>query len=140
VPEPDPAVIKRVAAALKVVQKAEQHLAECVAAEYPAKALRKEKRMAFSTALRHWSTLDGVPKSTGDLVGERSRVEIARKRENIANGMPADYAAHVASTVGPSHLDRFKAGQGKGGSANVGYNPNRMRGAQLQMMKPPSER
>ena len=94
---------------------------------------------AFTDLLREWSKNDGRPKTTADLVKERAATETNIKLENLKNGLPADYVEHAASTVGDSHLDRFKSGQGKGGSANFGYNRNAMRGAVLQP-KVPSER
>jgi hypothetical protein len=138
-PEPDPDTVKKVAASLKTIEKANEHYEQCTLDEVAAKQVRAEKRQAFATAIIAWSRLDGLPKTVGDLIKARSETERKIAMDNIANGLPPDYAVAQASTVGGSHLDRFKAGQGKGGSVNVGYNPNRMRGAQLRM-KPPSER
>jgi hypothetical protein len=132
-PEPDPEVTKKIAAALKNVEKAEKHLAACHAAECPAKQLRKQKRAAFTEKLFIWATMDGAPKSVGNLIKERSKREAEIKMANIAKGLPHDYAVAQASTVGDSHLDRFKAGQGKGHSADQGYGRNAMRGATIKL-------
>jgi hypothetical protein len=138
-PEPDPAVVKKVKAAQKVVDAAEGYLAECISAVLPAQAVRDQKRRVFTDLLREWSKNDGRPKTTADLVKERSATERKIAMDNIAAGLPPDHAVAQASSVGDSHLDRFKAGSGKGGSANFGYNQNRMRGAQLPQ-KLPSQR
>jgi hypothetical protein len=137
-PEPDPAVMKRVKAALKAVTAAEEHLEACRVALIPAKALRQEKRKAFTVALNIWATMDGQPKNVGDLIKERSRVERKIAMDNIGAGLPPGYAVDQASTVGDSHLDRFKAGGGRGHSADHGYHQNKMRGATLRP-KLPSE-
>lgn len=137
-PEPDPAVIKKVKAAQKVRDAAEEYLGQITAEVLPARAMRDQKRRAFTDLLREWSKNDGRPKTTADLVKERSATERKIAMDNIANGLPADYSVAQTSSVGDSHLDRFKAGSGKGGSANYGYNQNRLRGAQLP--KVPSER
>ena len=75
--------------------------------------------------------MDGSPKNVGHLIKQRSATETKIKLDNIAKGMPADFAVGMASSVGPSFLDQFRAGQGKGHSADRGYNLNKMRGAQL---------
>jgi hypothetical protein len=138
-PEPDPAVMKKIASATKVIAAARTHLDTCIAAVNPARQARAQKRAIFADRLREWSKVDGSPKSVGDLIKERSRVEAEQKMANVAAGLDPNYVEHMASAVGNSHLDRFKAGQGKGGSANFGYNRNSLRGAQLPT-KPPSER
>jgi len=140
VPEPDPIVVAKVASATKAVEATQAHLDACIAATFPAKARRDQKRAALTDLMRQWSKIDGAPKSVGDLIKERAAVEAAQKMANIAGGMPVDYVEHVASTVGNSHLDRFKAGQARGGSANFGYHRNSLRGAQLPMQKLPSQR
>lgn len=131
VPEPDPAVTKKVKAATKVRDAAQEYLAECVAELRPARALRDQKRIAFTDLLRAWSRVDGRAKNVGDLVKQRSETERKIAQANIDAGLPADYAVAQASTVGDSHLDRFKSGQGRGSSADRGFHLNRMRGAQL---------
>jgi hypothetical protein len=128
---PDPAVIKMVAAALKVVEAAEQYLAECETALAPARNSRHQAIAVYSQRVKEWAKLDNRPKNVGDLIKERSRVETAQKLKNIAEGLPADYVADSVSTVGPSALDRIRSGAGKGGSVNVGHNMNRMRGANV---------
>jgi len=140
-PEPDPAVVKKVAAATKVRDAAKEYLGQCTSEVLPAQALRDQKRRAFTDLLREWAAKDGRPKTTADLVKERSANETKIKLENLKNGLPADYAEHAASTVGPSHLDRSKASGGAGhrGSIDYGHGRNAMRGAQLQP-KVPSER
>ena len=129
--EPDPAVVKKVKAATKVRDAAGEYLGQCIAEVLPAQAVRDQKRRAFADLLRAWSKNDGRPKTTADLVKERSAVERKIAMDNIAAGLPADYAVAQTSTVGDSHLDRMRSGMGKGGSANFGHNPNRLRGAQL---------
>jgi hypothetical protein len=133
VPEPDPAVTKKIKSAQKVRDAAQEFLAECIAAVLPAQALRDQRRRDFTTLLRTWAANDGRPKNVGDLVHDRIATETAQKLANIAAGMDPNYAAHSASTVGPSHLDRMRSGMGKGGSADYGHNPNKMRGAQLKV-------
>lgn len=128
---------KAIATALAEVEKAEKHLAECHRAGHAAKQNEKDKRAAFANAVIAWSHVDGCAHNTADLVRARSAAESKIALENIARGLPPDYAVEQASTVGNSHLDRFKAGQGKGGSANFGYHRNAMRGA---VVKVPSER
>jgi hypothetical protein len=127
---------KAIAAALVEVEKAEKHLAECHRTGYAAKQDEKDKRAAFAKNVIAWSAMDGIPKNVGDLIKARSATERKIAMDNIAKGLP-DYAVQAASTVGDSHLDRFKAGQAKGGSANYGYHLNRMRGATVKV---PSER
>lgn len=136
-PEPDPAVVKKVKAAQKARDGAEEYLAACIAEIRPAQALRDQKRKAFTERLREWTAIDGRAKDVGDLVRERVKTETKQKLANIANGLPPDYAMEAQSSVGPSHLDRVKASGGAGhrGNINVGHNRNAMRGAQL-----PSER
>jgi hypothetical protein len=132
-PEPDPLVVKKKASATKAHDGAQQYLDACVAGIFPAKKLRDEKRAEFADWLRKWAAVSGTPRSVGDLVKERVRVETEIKLQNLANGLPADYVEQSASTVGPSHLDRSKAGGGAGhrGNINVGHNRNALRGAQL---------
>jgi hypothetical protein len=132
-PEPDPTVTKKINSATKVVVAARTHLDTCIAAVNPAKQARDEKRAIFADLLRKWSQVDGSAKSVGELIKERARVEAEQKMANVAKGLPPDYVEHMASTVGNSHLDRFKAGQGKGGSANFGYSRNSMRGATIKL-------
>jgi hypothetical protein len=128
-----------IAAALIEVEKAETHLAACQSAEITAKRDEKDKRAAFAKSAIAWSAIDGIPKNVGDLVKARGATERKIALANIAAGRPHDYGVggQAVSTVGPSHLDRFKAAQAKGGSANFGYNRNAMRGA---VVKPPSAR
>jgi hypothetical protein len=130
-PEQDPAITKKIASATKARDAAQGHLANCIAAIFPAKQLRDEKRAIFADRLREWSKVDGSPKSVGDLIKERVRVENDQKLANIAAGLPVDYTVAAVSSVGDSHLDRFKAGGGVGhrGSINQGYNRSAMRGA-----------
>jgi hypothetical protein len=138
-PAPDPEVAKKVAASLRAVEKANDHLEACELAEKAARTVRNEKRQVFALAVMAWSRVDGCPKSTADLIRARSETERKIALENIANGLPPDFAVAQASTVGDSHIDRFKAGQGKGHSANFGYNRNAMRGAIVGQPKVPSE-
>lgn len=135
-PEPDPAIAKKIAASIKAMEAAHDHLAKCEIAETEAMNVRKDKRQAFANALKEWSAVDGRPKSVGDLVKARAATEAAQTLENIKNGLPPDYAVAQASTVGDSHLDRFRANSGGKGqvhanSVNHGYNRNAMRGAKL---------
>jgi hypothetical protein len=87
---PDPAVEKKVASALKVVEAAEAYFAECVAAIAPAVNARHEARKVYEQRLAAWQKLDTRPKDVGDLIRARSKVEIAQKMENLANGLPID--------------------------------------------------
>jgi hypothetical protein len=134
-PEPDPEITKKLAASIKSVEKTNGLIETCQRNEELGRQARIAKRQAFANALKIWSGLDGTPRTTADLI--RARVETERKiaMENIAAGLPADYAVARTSTVGNSHLDRVRAGAAKGGSADRGYNMNRMRGAQLQQPK-----
>jgi hypothetical protein len=134
-PEPDPEATKKIKAKLKEVEKANAALEQCRAAEFPVRKLRAEKRQAFADALKHWSAVDGTPKTVGDLVKENAKREGERKLAALRGELDED--TRPASTVGPSHLDRVKAGGGRGHSANYGYNRNSLRSAQL---RPPSVR
>jgi len=137
-PAPDPEVTKKVAASLKTIEKANAHLEQCELDLREARKVREEKRKAFALALMAWSRVDGKPKSVGDLIKARSATERKIAMENIAAGLPPDHAV----AVGPSHLDRFRAGQGKvaGHSANFGYHRNALRGANVFPPKVRSER
>jgi hypothetical protein len=128
---------KKLAASLKGIERAHAYLAECESAEVVAKQVRKEKRQAFAVALMAWARVDGSPKTTADLVRARAKTEAAQQLANIAAGLDPNHAAHLQATVGDSHLDRFKAGQGGGHSVNQGYGRNKMRGATVKV---PSER
>lgn len=135
-PEVDAAVVKKVKAATKVRDAAQEYLAQCISEVLPAQKVRDEKRRAFTDLLRAWSRVDGRAHNVGDLVKQRAATETRQKLENLKNGMPVDYVEHAASSVGPSHLDRFRSGQGKGGSANYGYNRNALRGAVIPLKLP----
>lgn len=128
VPEPDPTILKKVAAARRVVNAAAEYLAQCISEILPAQAVRDQKRRVFANLLREWSRNDGRPKDVGDLIKERVKTETAQKMANIKAGLDPNYIEHAASTVGPSHLDRMRSGMGMGGSADYGHNPNRNRG------------
>jgi hypothetical protein len=137
-PEPDPAIADRIAASLKAVEAAYKCLAQCEIAETKAMQVRKEKRQAFVKALKEWSAVDGRPKSVGDLLKARAEIEAQQKLANIAAGLPPDYVEQRQSTVGPSHLDHFKANTGgkdqvHANSANHGYHRNSMRGAAVRL-------
>jgi hypothetical protein len=136
-PPIDPDLKKKMKASMIRVDEAHAHLAECEKDINVSKKDRQAKRKVFTNALVEWSKLDGTPKNVGDLVRARHKTESEQQLANIAAGMPADYAAAQQSTVGPSHLDRFKSGQGKGHSVNQGYLQNKMRGATVKV---PSER
>jgi hypothetical protein len=131
-PEPDPSVTKKINSATKVIIAARTHLDMCVSAMDPAKQARDERHAIFAGLLRKWSKVDGSPKSVGELIKERARVEADQKMANVAKGLPLELDKQMTSKVGNSHLDRFKAGQGKGGSANFGYCKNLMRGAAVK--------
>jgi hypothetical protein len=130
-PAPDPAVTKKVNAAQKLKDAAEEYLGQCISEVRPAQAVRDAKRRAFATLLKTWA--GSQPKTVGDLVKERIATETAQKMANIAAGLDPNYVEHAASTVGPSHLDHLRAGMGRGGSADYGHNLNKMRGAQLKV-------
>jgi hypothetical protein len=130
---------KAIADALVGVEKAEKHLGECQRTEHTTRQDERARRAEFAKHSIAFSAIDGIPKSVGDLIKQRGAVERGIALKNIADGYPSDYSVAQASTVGPSHLDQFKSGQGKGHSANRGYGRNSMRGATLAP-KAPSER
>jgi hypothetical protein len=134
--KPDPDLTKKLKASMANVDKAHEHLAGCERAIVVSKQVRQTKRKTFGLALIAWSKVDGTPKSTADLVKARAKTEQTQQLANIAAGLPPEYAEARQSTVGDSHLDRFKSGGGRGHSANFGYHRNKLRGAQLRV---PSE-
>ena len=140
-PAPDPEIAKRVAASLKTIDKANAALEQSELDLREARKAREDKRKAFALAIMAWSRVDGKPHSVGDLIKARSATERKIAMDNIAAGLPPDHAVAEASTIGNSHWDRFRAGQGKvaGHSANLGYHRNALRGANISP-KLPSDR
>jgi hypothetical protein len=118
-----------VADALVVIEQCEQHLASCQSAELAAKKDEHDKRATYARAAIEFSKWDGIAKDVASLVRARSATERRIAMANLEAGLPVDHGTGPVDTTGPSHLDRFRKGMGKGSSANRGYNMNRMRGA-----------
>jgi hypothetical protein len=122
---------KAIAVALTEVNKAEAFLAECQRSEIVLKADEKVMREAFARAVIAWSPVSGIAMNVADLVRARGATERGIAMKNIEAGLPHDHALAAASTVGPSPWDHLRKGSGKGHSANIGTNLNRMRGATI---------
>jgi hypothetical protein len=139
VAEPDAALIKKIKAAEKARDGAQEVLALAITEVYPTQVARDEHRKNFVELLRDWQKVEGRPRSVADLVKERSRVETKQKLALIEQGLDPETSNAIVSNPGPSHLDRFRAGQGRGSSVNVGYHRNALRGY-APTPKLPSER
>jgi hypothetical protein len=126
---------KATADALIEVEKAEAFLAACQRAEIAAKTDEKNKRAAFARAAIAWSHVDGCPHDVADLIRARAATERKIAMDNIAAGLPHDYAVAQASTVGPSRYDHMRKNMPRVHPSNPGHHI--IRGSQVKL---PSER
>jgi hypothetical protein len=114
----EPKVLKRAEAAAKAADAANATLEKCRADEITAKGYRGECRLAFATKAKVWSTVDGAPKTTADLVRINSKAEIERKRAVADGRLPPDA---VDPVYHQEQIDRVMAGGARGSSADLGY-------------------
>ena len=134
-PPPCDEVVEKVRAATEVVEAAEKFLGICISEVEPAKIARRNARARYTSMLMEWSKVDSTPKNDGDLVKERiateTKIKLRQHQERVARRV----RRRIRSRPWGRRTDQFRAGQGKGHSADRGYNLNKMRGAQLPSEK-----